>query len=69
MLSEQEIHEMIIALVGAEEVYGLNCSPSQDLIQARVLVDCLPYLQTFRLDPDTGKYYLESEQPLGQLKL
>ena len=69
MLNEQEIREMIIELVGAEEIYGIQSSSNQDYIQARVFVDELPYLQTFRRDSETGKYHLESEQALGQQKL
>ena len=69
MLNEQEIREMITELVGAEDIYGIQSSPNQDFIQARVVVDDLPYLQTFRRDAETGKYHLESEQALGQQKL
>ena len=69
MLNEQEIREMITELVSAEDIYGIQSSPDQGFIQARVIVEELPYLQTFRRDNDTGKYHLESKQPLGQQKL
>ena len=68
-MDDATARRIILELVGEAEIYGLNWNPDGSQIQARVIVEGLPYLQTFALDRDRGKYYLAAEQPLGQQKL
>jgi hypothetical protein len=68
-MNEAKARQVILELVGEAEIYGVKWSSDGGRIQARVLVEGLPYLQTFELDRDQGKYFLAAEQPLGQQKL
>ena len=64
-----QIRQLIHELVGEQEIYGVAWNEDQSQVQVRVFVEDLPYLQTFSRDPESGKYVLESESPLGQQKL
>jgi len=68
-MNDSKARLLILELVGEADIYGVQWNADGSQIQARVFVEGLPYLQTFALDKDRGKYYLAAEQPLGQQKL
>lgn len=68
-LTELRLKEIVQALVGDAEIYGINCNEDESEIQARIFSDGAPYLYSFSRDALTDRYAITMIRPLGQQKL